>query len=192
MIQYLYIHQFNHEYEKMIDEIIMTSISISKTFYYDQDKVYVFHANQSIDAHLIIQNIMSETLINIHAYASYQIKEESMDYHIETMKRLTRHHIDLQKGLITDHDIVSFYHGTYQPELKSFILKKYSNHRMMEDSVIKYLRVNQNMSVAAKELYVHRNTLMTRIEKFFDITGFNVKSFYDAYLMYGLLTQKVL
>jgi sugar diacid utilization regulator len=42
------------------------------------------------------------------------------------------------------------------------------------------------MITASKELFIHRNTLMMRLEKFNDATGFDMKSFKDGFLMYHL------
>ena len=190
MITYVYLFQMNKEYESMIDEIVETSGQIKRSFYDGDNKVYIFDAYVFIDAAMLIQNIMSETLINIQAYVSHQLKEEEIDAHIHMMKTLINHQLSSMKGLVTDHDILEMYHGNYHALLRPFILKKYVNQHVMETSVLTYLIHNQNMSVAAKELFVHRNTLITRLEKFHEVTGFDVKTFYDAYLIYGLLTQK--
>ena len=58
---------------------------------------------------------------------------------------------------------------------------------MMIDTIKTYLEADQNMSFASKILYVHRNTLIQRIDKFQQVTGFDVKVFIDAYLIYHLI-----
>jgi DNA-binding PucR family transcriptional regulator len=57
----------------------------------------------------------------------------------------------------------------------------------MQESIKIYLESNQNMSLAAKKLYVHRNTLIQRLDKFHQTTGFDVRVFSDAYLIYHLM-----
>ncbi|MGB0175339.1 MAG: helix-turn-helix domain-containing protein [Acholeplasmataceae bacterium] len=190
MITYIYLFQLNKEYESMIDEIVETSGHIKRSFYDGDHKVYVFDALVTIDAAMLIQNMMSETLINIQAYVSHQLKEDEIESHIHMMKTLILNQLSSMKGYVTDHDILNMYHGMHHDLLKPFILKKYVNQHVMETSILTYLMHNQNMTVAAKELFVHRNTLITRLEKFHEATGFDVKTFYDAYLIYGLLTQK--
>ena len=43
------------------------------------------------------------------------------------------------------------------------------------------------MSRAAKNLYLHRNTLIQRLEKFYVKTGFDCRRFVEAYIIYTLL-----
>ena len=44
-----------------------------------------------------------------------------------------------------------------------------------------------NMSKAAKKLYIHRNTLIYRLQKIETITGLNIKSFDHCLLLYLVL-----
>lgn len=43
-----------------------------------------------------------------------------------------------------------------------------------------FFKANLNMSVAARDLYVHRNTLVYRLEKINKLTGYNLANFDDA------------
>ena len=43
------------------------------------------------------------------------------------------------------------------------------------------------MSQASKNLYIHRNTLTQRLDKFLQITGFDARKFMDGLLIYHLL-----
>jgi DNA-binding PucR family transcriptional regulator len=47
-----------------------------------------------------------------------------------------------------------------------------------------FLENNSNTSLAAKKLYIHRNTLQYRLEKFTELTGINVKTFNSAVTIY--------
>lgn len=47
-----------------------------------------------------------------------------------------------------------------------------------------YLESNSNVSLAAKNLYIHRNTLQYRLDKFSESTGINLKSFDHAFTVY--------
>jgi DNA-binding PucR family transcriptional regulator len=71
--------------------------------------------------------------------------------------------------------------------MKKFILGKFHDQHYMLETIKTYLESNQNMMTASKELFIHRNTLMMRLEKFKDVTGFDVKTFYDGFLIYHLL-----
>ncbi len=55
-----------------------------------------------------------------------------------------------------------------------------------------YLESNLNITLAAKQLYVHRNSLQYRVDKFIEKTGIDVKSFRGAVMIYlSLLAQKL-
>jgi DNA-binding PucR family transcriptional regulator len=47
-----------------------------------------------------------------------------------------------------------------------------------------FLESNSNASLAAKKLYIHRNTLQYRIDKFTDKTGLQLKDFYSAFTVF--------
>ncbi len=50
-----------------------------------------------------------------------------------------------------------------------------------------YLEKNQNKTKAAKEANLHRNSLEKRLEKFYNITGYDVRNFKDAAFIYLFL-----
>ena len=45
-----------------------------------------------------------------------------------------------------------------------------------------------NLSEAAKELYIHRNTLIYRLEKIQKYTGFDIKNFNEAVIFKSIYT----
>jgi DNA-binding PucR family transcriptional regulator len=47
-----------------------------------------------------------------------------------------------------------------------------------------FVECNMNISLAAKKLYIHRNSLQYRVDKFFDKTGIDVKQFKNALAVY--------
>jgi DNA-binding PucR family transcriptional regulator len=50
-----------------------------------------------------------------------------------------------------------------------------------------YLECNQHALKASKALYIHRNTLMMRLDNFYEATGFDVRTFLDGFHMYYVL-----
>ncbi len=73
--------------------------------------------------------------------------------------------------------------------MKQFILNEYYQNDEMKKTIITFLENNQNISLAAKELFLHRNTLTQRLDKFNRITSFDLKQFKDAYLIYTLINK---
>lgn len=61
-------------------------------------------------------------------------------------------------------------------------LKKVLTDEMLA-TVLKFFENNLNLSEAARKLYIHRNTLIYRLEKIQRITGFDLRNFDDAVLL---------
>lgn len=62
----------------------------------------------------------------------------------------------------------------------------------MQSTLHTFFQLDCNVSETAKRLYIHRNTLIYRIDKFKQETGLDVRSFQDAVLVkLGLLLYKV-
>ncbi|MBO1580026.1 CdaR family transcriptional regulator [Bacillus sp. XF8] len=64
------------------------------------------------------------------------------------------------------------------------LLAHISNDKELIDSVKVFFQYNLNVSLAAKQLYLHRNTLQYRIDKFIEKTGINIKTFEGAVAVY--------
>ena len=73
-----------------------------------------------------------------------------------------------------------------QETLNTEAEKELQNKEMLE-SIDVFFQSNLNISVAARELYVHRNTLVYRIEKFNKVSGYNLSEFHDAALVQFIL-----
>lgn len=55
-----------------------------------------------------------------------------------------------------------------------------------KEFIKKFAENDLNVSKASKNMYVHRNTLNYKIEKLKEASGFDLKSFIDAYILYDL------
>jgi len=71
--------------------------------------------------------------------------------------------------------------------LKKEVFKSLYNDKEFLRSIKTYLENDKNTTLASKEANLHRNTLDNRIEKFANITGYNLKDFDDSVFIYLLL-----
>lgn len=62
--------------------------------------------------------------------------------------------------------------------------------RELLGSIHQYLLCNMNVTTAAKRLFIHRNSLQYRVDKFIEKTGIDVKQFPEAVTVYLALLQK--
>lgn len=69
-------------------------------------------------------------------------------------------------------------------DYKKKILQTYLNNAEMKNILKVFFECNQNTSEASKRLYLHRNTLIQKLDKFYEETGFNPRKFKDAVIIY--------
>ena len=68
--------------------------------------------------------------------------------------------------------------------LESSVLEAFEEDRELLSTIKVFLESNSNASLAAKKLYVHRNTLQYRMDKFMEKTGIQLKDFDTAVMVY--------
>ena len=94
---------------------------------------------------------------------------------VSNLKELTIDEAYLIVNHLGDRDII-----------KKAIFGKYYDTRL-EEEIKCYLDLDMNISKASDYLYLHRNTLMNKIDKFIEISGYDIKKFKDAFVIYHLL-----
>jgi hypothetical protein len=75
-------------------------------------------------------------------------------------------------------------------ELIGDLLKDISWDKELMNSIYEYLACGMNVTTASKKLYIHRNSLQYRIDKFIEKTGFDIRSFPQAVTVYLALLEK--
>ncbi|WP_462408889.1 PucR family transcriptional regulator [Neobacillus sp. Marseille-QA0830] len=64
------------------------------------------------------------------------------------------------------------------------VYELFSQDPEMYSTILVFLENNLNASLTAKKLYIHRNTLQYRIDKFTEKTGIGLKDFYGAFTVF--------
>lgn len=177
-----------HNDESMIISLFSEFIDFTKKET-DNHAIYLFYTQEvDISFSEVILNVMTDTLSDLRLYVSYAFESEHELYaHLDFIKnRLSS--IPFYKHVFLDDKIIlSESLHDIDDSLRKIILRKYALDQVILESIKTYLESNQNTSVACKKLYVHRNTLVQRLDKFNQTTGFDVRVFLDAYLIYHLL-----
>lgn len=136
----------------------------------------------------IILNVMSDTLTDLRLYVSHQFETPAQRLeHLQFIKQKLKMIPFNAYPFLSDRTICKHFLSEIDQAHKKMILKKYAQDAEMLKTIKTFLESNQHMSQAAKNLYIHRNTLIQRLDKFYAVTGFDVKMFLDAYLIYHLL-----
>lgn len=68
--------------------------------------------------------------------------------------------------------------------MKQALLKEVIDDKELLKTIKVFLSCNSNATLAAKKLYMHRNSLQYRVDKFIEKTGVDVKNFHGALTTY--------
>ncbi|PLT31244.1 PucR family transcriptional regulator [Peribacillus deserti] len=75
----------------------------------------------------------------------------------------------------------------YQEWFTSHLLGEFFDDQEMISTIKTYIECSSNASLAAKKLFMHRNSLQYRIDKFVEKTGLDIRGFEDALTVYLLI-----
>lgn len=155
-----------------------------------QDKILILGQLESVYEHAIsiketiITNISAKVIISYCKVESYK----SIIKHIEECNEK----INVVRKFGMDIDIVSEKDTIFEEIVDNINIKKkeelmdHFNKRFkkLDNDMMKtidvFFKCGLNLSEAAKELYIHRNTLIYRIDKIEKITGFDIRVFNQA------------
>ncbi len=79
------------------------------------------------------------------------------------------------------------YNNNFAEETKKIIFGKYYNNHEFLNSIKVFLECNMNTTKASELLYLHRNTLLNRLDKFSLYTGYDIRNFKEACFLYQML-----
>lgn len=97
-----------------------------------------------------------------------------------------------QKSVLTYIDVIPylFIEEMDTPKRQNIshtVLKEVVNETDVIQTMETFMRCNLNISETAKELYMHRNTLQYRLDKFHEKTGIDVRQFHQAMTLFLIL-----
>jgi hypothetical protein len=184
MKQYIHFFNLNKVDENVVEGMLEAFLQDIKHATFDPN-TYIFNKVDTLDLKPLIQDMESETLSDIFAYVSPPFKEKELETHFNSLKQLMTSYQGIKKGLLTHPLLIK-----YLPKnnaLKSFIFQKYANKPFMLETIKVYLESNQHAIIASQQLYIHRNTLLMRIESFYEVTMLDPRKFIEGYYIYQLL-----
>ncbi len=154
---------------------------------------------EQIDYAQIIDILMADLSVHIHFYIG-DIQTDSSN--------IKQYYTFLMKGgkiifQLTNKEVISYQqsipylllHQTDQQTKKQLItsvLKKFERDEEMLQTLEMFLNYNLNVSETAKKMYMHRNSLQYRIDKFMNETGINIQNFDEALAVkLALIARKI-
>lgn len=152
---------------------------------------------ESISYEQIIDVLMSDLYVKINFFVGpYMDNLNHINQHYKSfLRNATTAFSYSDKSVITYMDAVaSLFVDQAEPALKEeitlLVLQEFAADDEMLDTIKMFIHCNLNVTVTAKELYMHRNSLQYRLDKFIEKTGIDVRQFHQAMTVYlALLTN---
>lgn len=151
-----------------------------------ESNVVIYH-NYSDDEEIkrMLGALETELMTNMYAYLSKDDNEERLDEELNIglmlLDNLPHGIFNLKAALL---------HASKIPN-KEKVLNYILKYTGITESFIKdFARCDLNVSRAAKEMFIHRNTMIYKLDKLNEVSGFDLRSFRDAYILYMLTETK--
>ena len=146
---------------------------------------YVFDSDYQVDFKEIILSINADFYLAAKLYESknFTSNDELLQY-LQMIKKVKPTLIE--EDYFIDDELVIKNLGDINL-IKKVILNKYVDDREMLAVIKAYLDCNMNVTQTANRCFMHRNTVMNKIERFIDVTGYDIKKFKKAFIIYHLI-----
>ena len=144
----------------------------------------LIHSECDIDFQGIIQSLNEDFYVPSTLFESSELfveKDEYLAFVYANKKAL----LETNKLYLVESDLIKL--KFISDTLCKNILKGFYEDFEMRKIIKTYLEYNMNISKAADELYMHRNTLMYKIDNFIKITGYDIKKFKHAFIIYHII-----
>lgn len=152
---------------------------------------------ESIAYDQIINVLMSDLYVNINFFVGpfqTDLADIQHQYHslIKAAKIVFLHS---KKAVVTYVDAVPYLlidqsKKDLRLDITQTILQEYIDDEDTLKMIETFVQFNLNLSETSKELYMHRNSLQYRLDRFFEKTGIDVRQFHHAMAVYLALLAK--
>jgi sugar diacid utilization regulator len=149
---------------------------------------------ESLPYHQMIDVIMSDLYVNVHFFVGPYLNNYH-DAKDQYNRMLTYAKIALSysnKPVINYQDAMPFVlleqtDNSFRHHLIQVTLKEFTTKQDFLKTIHTFLTCNLNISETAKKLFMHRNSLQYRIDKFIEKTGIDIRQFHQAVTVYFAL-----
>ena len=174
---------YNYE---TIKEIVQPLLGNNIKIINDEANSIIYHNyNDEEEIRRMLAALEVELMTNMYAYLSNDKLEDRIEEEVEIGKILIdyipRGIYNLKEALLRLSDF------PHKNKVLSFILR-YTG--ITEDFIKGFVMSDLNVSKASKEMFIHRNTMIYKLDKLSSVSGFDLRRFKDAYILYMLIDNK--
>jgi hypothetical protein len=199
--QFIYFHIKHPEFEintfsELLRGLFETEISI--IWQDQQNGIIVNESEMQISYHDIIDTITTELLVNFSLFIGTPLNDVTVAKKTVLMETelflASRKKFPNQKHYTIEKMFPTVLTGQLSSDFRNYFLdaffKEIKDDQELLHTIKVYLESNMNLSLAAKKLFIHRNSLQYRVDKFIEKTGIDVKQFENAVSIYLSLNLK--
>ncbi|MBQ7641970.1 MAG: helix-turn-helix domain-containing protein [Acholeplasmatales bacterium] len=152
----------------------------------DNDDLLIIHHNYSSDEDIIkvLNSLSDDMMVNLVSYVSMNSSDSKLEEELNVIIPIFKNN-NLPSGVY---------------KLKELLLKKpvIPNKRQLLNYILESTGVDEefirdfalndlNVSKASKAMYIHRNTMIYKLDKLKEVSNFDLRCFIDAYILYNLI-----
>ncbi|MFB4162797.1 PucR family transcriptional regulator [Alteribacillus sp. JSM 102045] len=141
--------------------------------------------------------IAADLLLDVKVYSGRRVHAaDNVRYIFEQEKMLFEHalHLFPKERAFKDFDMMPFIFPSLkkkeQQQVFSYALGELEQEKELLNTLYYFYLSNLNISLTAKELHMHRNTLQYRLDKVIEHIGIDIKQFPNAAALYVMLRNQ--
>ncbi|MDD4212042.1 MAG: helix-turn-helix domain-containing protein [Bacilli bacterium] len=138
----------------------------------------------------IINTINDDFSLSLKFFESGPLRASHPQDFMKLMDAYLKYSYDHPRQYTTTRDLIfDIVHHEYDAlkPIRNVILKELDKDPHLESIIQGMFKNNLNISQTAHDVYMHRNTVMNKIDHIYELTGFSIQNFYDAMALYLLI-----
>lgn len=184
--QYLILKQKENNFDSsLIRDVLKEAMGYIKFSQKDTYILVSFENENNINLNDLLTMMNVELYLNVQGFVSKKDVTDSryLDWAIETF--LENDFMD--KYLVCEKDLIKIKTTYLNDTVKRCVLKSYYDDRDSINMLKVFFECNLNTSKACELLYMHRNTLINKLDRFYEVTGYDLRKFSDAMIIASLI-----
>lgn len=186
--KFMLIKNLNKKDVPLVKDFLKGLLGNNCEFFIDEYFIIIHTYSKDDEIRETVESMILDWQQNIQVYLSSSYTDfEKMHGEMKIVSKLF-YNYDLKKNFYTEKDLVKeLVTEGLTKSLNTIVFKNYANDLQMMKILKVFMENNMNTSQAAEKLFMHRNTLINKLDKFLIQTGYDAKNFNDAFIIYHFL-----
>ena len=172
---------------EMLINVIKNLLGQNITIKINDNNLVIYHEySNNDDIKKLLISLSSDLMINLVSYISSDVYVSKSEKELEVILPIIDSN-DVDYGNYTLKDLlIKRKNIQNKKELLNYILESTG----IDEAFIRdFCNNDLNVSKASKAMYIHRNTMIYKLDKLKEASGFDLRCFSDAYILYKLINN---